>query len=188
MLSAAWFAGRTVSDVISVQYGSINVAAPATSATATITSVDTTQSVVVPIGASSNHGTNTSLVAEDMGDVVLTNATTVTARRGGGGSYDLQIAFMVIQFTGVKSIQQVVISGVDSTSQNNLTITSVNTAKTCVFARWPHMQNADVPGFGAQVGQIMYRAKLLNSTTVQQERGVVGVNRGNTSVTVVEFN
>lgn len=186
-LPVAFFAKGVLSDVVSVQYGTVTITQPATSATATITSVDTTQSIVIPIGVTNDDNLNGSLIGELMVDVVLTNGTTVTGRRGGGASYSSVISFMVITFSGVKSLQQVTISGVDSTTSNTLTITSVNTAKALVFIRSPWPQNADVPSFPTTIATIAYRATLTDSTTLTQTRNASAVNRGNTSVTVVEF-
>jgi hypothetical protein len=79
----------------SIQYGSITVADGASSNTATITSVDTSKSVLSHMGETYDP-------AEAAGGPVhlaLTNATTVTASRGSFTNGALVVRFCVVEYT-----------------------------------------------------------------------------------------
>lgn len=179
---------KAPTDVASVQYGSITVTQPATSNTATITSVDTTKSVVIPLGFTCDDNVNAWPPAEAaMAEVVLTNATTVTAKRAGGGSYSIVVNFCVITFNSMKSLQDVTISGSDSTTSNTATITSVDTTKAVVFPRYWAAQNTNAPNWPLTPATAFYKVTLTNATTLTQTRNASAVNRGDTSVTVAEF-
>lgn len=73
--------------------GTIAIANTATSNTATITSVDTTKALIFPLGVES---TETS-VANTNVRVALTNATTVTASRG-GSTGSVTVGFQVVEY------------------------------------------------------------------------------------------
>lgn len=79
----------------SVQYGTVVIGAGATSATATISSVTTSKSVVVFLGfqESSSAATPQTYLAY----LTLTNATTVTATRQASGD-TLTVGFCVVEF------------------------------------------------------------------------------------------
>lgn len=179
------------SEVASVQYGSISLPAGTLSATATITSVDTTRSVVMSLGCKTNApDTNGTAWAEGESKVTLTNSTTVTAS-GGGNSYTSVHYFVVITFNpgSVKSLQDVTISGADNTTSDTATITSVNTSKTVIFMRDALLGRGQTANVGSGLTQIAYGTTLTNATTVTHFRqGQVGSGRGDTNITVVEFN
>ncbi len=107
-------------DVASVQYGSISLATTVLSGTATITSVDTTKSVVMFLGF--NNDDNSGAAHPYL---VLTNATTVTATRKYGTGSNIVVKFIVITFT---ALNQNVQSGVISIPGTNLTATATVTA------------------------------------------------------------
>lgn len=69
------------SPIKSLQTVSIAIGASSNSNTATITSVDMAKSTIVYGGVSGGASTN---IREALVDLVLTNATTVTATRSGG--------------------------------------------------------------------------------------------------------
>lgn len=178
----------TASAVSSVQYGEITVTAPGTSGTATITSVDTARSVVATLGHSTDSA-ESSLGGEGAISVVLTNATTVTATKGGGGTYSATVAFMVIEFAPgkVKSIQNVEIVGADSTLTNTVTITAVDTTKTMVVNRSGNTWTVS-PGTATTIPAMFHRFTLDNSTTLSKTRQSAPLNRQNLQLTALEFN
>lgn len=162
--------------IASVQTGTITLNASA-SGTATITSVNTANSVIVAGGFSVNNATaNTSFSAY----LTLTNATTVTATTVGTGN-DRVVAFTVIEFIPgvIRSVQSAImtLSGVASAS---VTITSVNTAKSYVAYLGMNTNVAE--------DQTLPRVVLANATTVTATRAVAGAG-GGTSLPyfVVEF-
>ena len=79
--------------VKSVQQGSIALAV-VSSNTATITSVDTTRSICLYLGSSTDA---TSSAAESDVRVTLTNATTVTANRG-SATNNTTVNYTVVEF------------------------------------------------------------------------------------------
>ena len=92
-----------VSMVKSVQRGVISIAARSASATATITSVNTSKSVVLFNGYSNAFKSNSGYPIIDDVRLELTNATTVTASRHSGsqGSYDgaaITIPYQVVEY------------------------------------------------------------------------------------------
>lgn len=170
-----------------VEYGSITVTAPATSGTATITSVDTTRSIVVALG-NSTDAPDTSVAGEGAGYVTLTNGTTVTATKGGGGSYSIVINFMVIEFGvgTVVSIQNVLMAGTDSVASTTHTITSVSTTRTAVFNRTGHSM-VQTPNNPVNPSSYLHRYTLTNATTLTKVRFTGAANRSDLALVVVEF-
>lgn len=77
----------------SIQYNTVTISDTNTSGTRTITSVNTAKSVLVYLGGSYSASTMNASV----GRITLTNATTVTADRG-GTSGNLIISFAVVEF------------------------------------------------------------------------------------------
>lgn len=77
----------------SIQRGTITIANAASSKTATITSVDTTKALIFSLGAES---TETS-VANTNVRLALTNATTVTAERG-GTTGSVEVGYQVVEY------------------------------------------------------------------------------------------
>lgn len=178
-------------EVASVQYGSISLPAGTLSATATITSVDTTRSVVMSLGVKATGGDTSGTVwAEAESTLTLTNATTVTAT-GGGNSNSSTHYFVVIQFNvgSIKSLQNVTISGSDATTSDTATITSVTVSKALVIPRDGLLGRGQTANVGSSMPVIAYGTQLTNATTLTHFRqSQVGSGRGDTNVTVVEFN
>lgn len=114
----------------SIQYGSISITGTDFTNTATITSVDTTKAVVMFLGSfSAVDDANVVLLS-----VVLTNATTVTARRrantGGATSH---CKFCVIEFSsGINSVQSGFTAIPEATS-HDITVSAVVLAKTLII-------------------------------------------------------
>lgn len=115
-------AGASV--IQSVQTGTITISAAASSNTATITSVDTTKSILIYEGrqptstGSANNNRSATRIA-------LTNATTVTATRGNTNDA-VTVAFTVIEFaSGVNSIQSGTIAIAGAATSNTATISAV---------------------------------------------------------------
>ena len=77
----------------SIQRGTIVIAAASASNTATITSVNTAKALITMLGAES---TDTS-VANTMTRLALTNATTVTASRG-GTTGSVTVGYQVVEY------------------------------------------------------------------------------------------
>lgn len=97
--------GRTASQILefnvgiaSIQYGSVTIGVSSTSNTSTITSVNTSKSIVVFNGLTSSSSSNfdSSITSAT---IELTNSTTVTAARGASnGSDSLAVYFQVVTF------------------------------------------------------------------------------------------
>ena len=81
--------------IANVQYGTITIANAVASGTATITSVDTTKSLLVYL--SQTHFSGSGATVEDQSRLTLTNSTTVTATRAGTDGENI-IAFCVLTF------------------------------------------------------------------------------------------
>lgn len=182
---------RIPQNSVSVQYGSITITAPSTSGTFTISPVNTGSSVVMGLGESTNAPTTA--MCEGLIYVTLTNSTTVTATKGGGGTYNATINFVVISFNAlsVKSIQDVYMTGADGSTVDTATISAVNTSKSLIIMRSPiaaPSPNCNNTG----PTDIFTRVTLTNSTTLTKTRATAppgpGFGRFDLAVTVLEFN
>ena len=167
-----------VSDVASVQYGSISLN-NATSGTATITSVDTTKSCVVWLGDSMLYPG--SVQAKYWPILTLTNATTVTATAPNASTCTTK--FMVVTWNNVKSLQtgQISMGGYSATA----TITSVNTAKALLIYQGSNSNDTGNADSG------LIEITLTNSTTITADRDNntgSGFGTGLVNYAVVEFN
>jgi len=134
---ASTFAGSTTSDAT------------------TITSVDTTRSVVFPNG---NVPAATQVADRCQYVLTLTNATTVTGVRAGGTGISRTYYGTVVQFaaSAVNSLQ----SGTIALSSPTATITSVNTAKAVAVMTGFNSSTATTPN------AVFPDLTLTNSTTV----------------------
>ena len=83
----------TDGSIAGVQRGTINIAQPATSNTDSITSVDTSKSVLLKLGATTGGGTINDLRCH----IELTNSTTVTATRDQSLG-DVVVSYEVLEF------------------------------------------------------------------------------------------
>jgi hypothetical protein len=82
----------------SIQRGTISIGAVSTSATATITSVDTTKSILIQLGSNGAQN-NTYSVSSTDGYLVLTNATTITANKGVSGTSNIVIvSYQIVEY------------------------------------------------------------------------------------------
>lgn len=77
----------------SIQRGTITIAGSSTSNTATITSVNTAKSIISLLGTASTETSTANVLAH----VALTNATTVTATRG-GSTGSLVVGYQVVEY------------------------------------------------------------------------------------------
>lgn len=111
--------------VSSVQQGTVSISGAATG-TATITSVNTSNSAVFYLG---NTTTDISSGGQDMMDIKLTNSTTVTATLR-TGTTTATVGFVVVVFNtaAIQSIQTS--ERLYSANSTNVTISSVTTANT----------------------------------------------------------
>lgn len=120
--------------VVSIQPISITIANSATSGTATITSVNTSNAVLFYNGQSNNAATSSPDVG--MARIDLTNATTVTAtRQSQNGSDTITIKGTVVEFSSaaIQSIQAGTITIGSGNTSNTATITSITTANAFVI-------------------------------------------------------
>lgn len=166
----------------SVQRGTLAVGSAGATNTATITSVDTTRSIVV-WGNVSAANVLTNGVFSSNARIALTNATTLTATQDTSGSgLDQTIAYQVIQFRQgvVRSVQRGTVN-VSSTA----TITEVDTSKAFVSYLGFSTNNGS-PFNGTDPGTYKGRIVLTNSTTVTETIGIGGASV-TTSFEVVEF-
>ena len=166
--------------VDSVQQGTVAITSTNTSATATITAIDTARSAVVMQGF---MATSTGL-ASCLPTIVLTNSTTVTANRTGSLSSTLTVGFTVIQFASgvVNSVRLVSVSSSTTATTVTATITSVNTANSIVL--WNGQQENST----SYIDTALNYVDLTNSTTVTFTRtnGTSSPSR-TLKATVVEF-
>jgi len=172
--------------VKSVQYDSIIITHGTTSHTATINSVDTTNSMLMYLGTSAGESTTTDTEWDDiMLRLTLTNATTVTATRV-HSDIAMIISFCIVEFYPgiVKSNQSGTITlGVSDTSATD-TINSVDKTKSiCVYlGNTTNNANDDT----ADTDITFSRLTLYDSTTVKATRIASG-NINIVSYQVVEF-
>lgn len=157
--------------IASVQRGTISLNA-ATSATATITAVNTAYSVVQFLNYSTTYqnGPNGTQSRDYKPRLELTNSTTVTASKNLATGSNDTVPYEVIEFMpgAVRSVQKGTIqfSGLASYTA---TITSVNSAKSLLFhlgSSDPMTNTYDVPNY--------FNAALVltNDTTVTASTGV----------------
>ena len=168
--------------VTSVQSGTIAMGTSAT-ATATITSVDTTKSVVMHCGQYTGNISNLTL-PKALVDVTLTNSTTVTASVNtaattGGAT----VSYQVITFAaGVlnQNVQQFRFTSVAASISDTQTITSVNTNNAFIV-------NGGFSTAGTVSRNSFQDYVLTNSTTVTAAKGQNAAVSRTLSFAVVEF-
>lgn len=163
----------------SIQKGTV-VALGAVSGTATITAVDLANSILIPAGASRTNTGVTQDLQQSQVTLVLTNATTVTATRGGVDG-DLTAAFVVIEFYPgfLKSVQAGVITF--STASATATITAVTVAKAFVMCLGQSIS------LGAANDFVLAYLTLTNTTTVTATHSTAPGVTMSISFMVVEF-
>ena len=148
----------------SIQYGTVSVSGT-TSGTATITAVDTADSMLVFMGQSCTD--TTSFFERGNVGLSLTNSTTVTATKAGSNS-NIVAGFCVVEFYPgvVKSVQRGSRAGFNATS----TITEVNTGKVWVM----HLGYVGVVGNTYFPEYDAVRCELTNSTTLTMKNSNAG--------------
>lgn len=157
----------TSSIIKSVQPFEITIGTGATSATATLTSVDTSKAVIFFAGFTTSH-TSTAL-REFMPRAELTNGTTVTAFRDtSSATHTVTVRGTVVEFeaTAVSSVQHGTVTIASSTTSNTATITSVDTARAAVF--YLGVTNTTST---SSPQTVLPRIDLTNATTVTATRG-----------------
>lgn len=80
----------------SIQRGTITLSGTSTSGAATISSVDTSKSVLTVLGSSASAA-GTALQGA-FGRVTLTDATTITVNRTTNGSNDLIVSYQIVEY------------------------------------------------------------------------------------------
>lgn len=171
----------TSAAVDSIQQGSIQFTGTTTSNTDTISSVDTARSVVVHNGVDTSQ--NASIGGSAFTDVVLTNATTVTATRDAAGSATINTNYVVIEFAAgiVDSVQPFSVA-ITSGTTNTATITSVDTAISMIFPGGMTLDSTSMQG-----DDDLCYAELTNGTTVTATRNTASAQVPVVTGTVVEF-
>ena len=166
----------------SVQSGLAAILSGNTSATATITSVDTANSIAFLLGW--HYQTDSDDLTQIIQYVTLTNSTTLTfTKNSSSGSSSGSASYMVLEFVPgvVRSIQRGTITMGGTQTSNTATITAVNTAKS--FIPWSgHLGSAG----SASMASMWGRLALTNSTTVTLSRDT-GTSGLTASYQVVEF-
>lgn len=169
--------------ISSVQQVTVTIAANASSATATITSVDTTRSVVFWGGL---RGVDTAMqFNEDLARVDLTNATTVTAQTNSANTTSSRtVRCTVVEFTAaaISRVQQGTVSIANNATSGTATITSVTTSRAAVL-----FLGQTVTQTGLDIGFSCARLTLTNATTVTATRGVSNATSMVVGYVVVEF-
>lgn len=189
--------------VTGIRQGTVNLSSSA-SATATITSVDTTRSAVFYLGSKSNQTGDTPNQSFDT--VTLTNATTVTGQVSTAGTANV-VAFVVVEFAAaaIQSRQQVTQTNSSTSSTTDTTISAVTMANTMLVyggVRGGHNTALRTQGYFSLTSTTNVRFTIYpgvgNSTTRNQnctaiefksgvlssmQRGTVGLSTGQTTNT-----
>lgn len=170
-----WYATDQL--VESVEYGVVAFTA-ANTATATITSVDTSRTSVVWLGSDSNSATQSA--GRQNSDVVLTNSTTVTGNTTNTPTGST--AFMAIQWAAgaVSSVQNIALTSTSASATETSTITSVDVNRSLVFF-------GGQSGGLAGVADLCYTSQLTAATTVTHTRVGTAVTSRRISRSVVQF-
>lgn len=171
-------AGDTRRLIQSTQAFEINFGSGDTSKTVTISSVDTSRSLVLLDGWHVGSNTDFRLCYSRLD---LTNGTTVTATRNTSG-VALTVRGVVIQFAPgkVSSIQTGTITLSSGTSSNTATISSVTTSRAVAI----YMGNITS---GTIISRAACTAELTNSTTITAARGDGSSSTATVGYTVIEF-
>lgn len=152
--------------VKSIQRGTVAIAAPATSNTATITAVVTGNTRLVFLGCSS---TGTTTTATDMqASITLTNSTTITATRTAGTTLNVTVRFEVIEYWPgvVRTVQRGTVTATAATSGTaTLATTLQSTARATLDLLGFQFNFSD---FEAEDG--FCEVALTNTTTVTLTR------------------
>jgi hypothetical protein len=174
--------------ISSVQQISITIGGSSNSNTTTITSVDTSRSMVLW------NGFTTDAQADDAGNkfgnnivsgyLTLTNSTTVTATRGGNdGAKTVTLYGTVIEFaaSAVTSIQRGTIAIGSGSTTNTATLSSITTSRSVVFHTGYTISGSGGPG------ELPGLLIISSSTQLTAQRGVSSSLTVTVGYAVVEF-
>lgn len=171
-------AGATPAYLRSVQQVSITIPAGSTSATATISAVDTAKTAVLFQGVNSNNAG--AAPAKSLARIELTDATTVTAYRNtSDASITATVQAVIFEGTSalIKSVQHGTITVNAAGTSNTATVNSVATGKAALV--WLGQTTTETSDFAPE--NFCPRITLTNSTTVTANRA------GNGSAVTVGF-
>lgn len=166
------------SAITSIQTGTITLTG-ATSNTATISSVDTTKSVVFFLGNTSTHSTTSPRI--NCCRVSLTNATTVTCSRDTNSS-NVTAGYAVVEFAS---------AAITSVQQRNVTLTTGNQTDTDTISSVT-TSNAIIIWGGWQTGSTTwsngsYYLQIAGATSVTMHRRGTSIATRTVSYSVLEF-
>lgn len=155
----------------SVQEFSISITSDvATTNTATITSVNTSQSVIFPAGQRPN-GTDPALHTQSC-YVELTNGTTVTATRNTAATPNPTIVGTIVEFAAanVNSVQRSTVTMASGDTTKDVTVTSVDTSLSIVTA----LSCTSTSTSAIAPEQQHFTAEILNATTLRFTKDTTG--------------
>lgn len=164
----------------SVQRGTVGIASSSISGTATISSVDTSRTVVFYLGHTNSSTTSSGQTV--MCRIDLTDATTITANRGSSSSAALTVGYCAVEFApGIVNALQVralALSGSSTTATD--TISSVNMANTMLVYQGATCTSSTLNAY-------LYNLELTGSTQVSLVRGASTSISRTVAYTVLEF-
>lgn len=176
--------GGVAGYVKSVQSGTIAIAAASASNTATITSVDVNNAVLLFLGFTVTNAFTRQDVS--IARLALTNATTITATRGlaAASGETITVSYMIVEFSPglIKSVQQATIAL--SAVSNTATITAVDTTKAVIIPLG--MSSADTT-VSPTTDVTSFKLVLTNATTVTANHITAAAAAYTIGFTVVEF-
>ncbi len=168
-----WASGITNS----VQQRALTLTSNSTSSTDTISSVDTTRSVLMFGGIHSSVSAFVSALYR----CAITANTTVTVTRTGTSTTSKTIRYTVVEFVaGVLASLERNSTAIASATSADTAVTAVDTASSALF----------VSGFSTTAGgadEAWASAKLLDTDTVRGQKGVAGTTTSTPAWEVVEF-
>lgn len=167
------------SAITSIQSGTISNGSGGTTATATITSVNTARAVTFIYGFTTTGASTT--YTSMMNRLDLTNSTTVTSTKNASGSA-LTVGYAVVEFAAgiINSIQQRAVTLTTANTSDTDTITSVTMANTMlVYTGTSSSSNS--------ADNSLYTLQLASATQVTLTRGSISTNTRTIGYTVVEF-
>lgn len=166
----------------SVQRGTMTGAYP-TDATATISAVDTANSIVVWLGVQQTNVNTNFAVA--IGSLELTNSTTVTGKQSPSGGVNMTFSYEVIEFyPGILKSKQTGTVSVGGSASATATVTSVNTAKSQLAFQGYRIGTSAGPTTDAYATTLV----LTNGTTITAARNTAdGANTITAYFQLVEF-
>lgn len=170
----------TTTIVNNVQHRSVTLNTTSTSPTDTITSVTTSNTILLYGGVNAGTGAPNSI----MHHLTLTNSTTVTLPRSGASSSTRIIKYCVLEFvSGVMASRQESTTVLASVASNTTTITSVTTTKAIIVASNFLTDSTGTANYDAQQPSVT----LTDATTVTANKNTAGTISVTAAWQVVEF-